>query len=146
MGFSLKELIPSCREKSPGTRGRGRHPGANVVPAAYHAGLPLGVGLLDPAQLRQREDGGDGVGERELVVTARGPLQLQTWGGGESTDREREQLCAPTGHGTRGPTHRTALAPGRPTSPHTLGREHRPRTTRHREQASWPAWRPARGA
>lgn len=82
MGFSLKELIPSCREKSPGTRGRGRHPGANVVPAAYHAGLPLGVGLLDPAQLRQREDGGDGVGERELVVTARGPLQLQTWGGG----------------------------------------------------------------
>lgn len=47
--------------------------------APYHTGLFLCVCLLDPAQLRQREDGGDGVGGGELVVAARGPLQLQPW-------------------------------------------------------------------
>lgn len=57
------------------------------------------------------------MGERELVVAARGPLQLQTWGG-KSTGREREQLCEPTGHGTLGLTDATALAPGQLTSPH----------------------------
>lgn len=56
-----------------------------------------------------------------LLLLHVAPCSFRPGGGGESTDREREQLCAPTGHGTRGPTHGTALAPGRPTSPHTLG-------------------------
>lgn len=47
--------------------------------APYHTGLFLCICLLDPAQLRQREDGGDGIGRGELVVAARGPLQLQPW-------------------------------------------------------------------
>lgn len=48
--------------------------------ATYYVSLSLCVGLLEPAQLRQREDRGDGVGQRQLVVIARGPLELQPCG------------------------------------------------------------------
>lgn len=51
-------------------------PGKAALP--YHTGLLLGVGLLEPAQLRQGEGGGDGAGQRQLVVAARGPLKFQT--------------------------------------------------------------------
>lgn len=47
----------------------------------------LGAALLHPAQLRQRQLSGDGVGQRELVVGAGGPLQLQTCG---QTDRQTD--------------------------------------------------------
>ena len=72
---------------------RGHSPSAQGAPTelpdhgvgrgAHHVRLPLCVCLLDPAQLRQGEDGGDGAGERQLVVAARGPLELQACGGGE---------------------------------------------------------------
>ena len=48
---------------------------------AHHVSLLLCVCLLDPAQLRQGEDGRDGIGKRQLVVAARGPLELQACGG-----------------------------------------------------------------
>lgn len=62
--------------------------------ATYHVSLSLGVGLLDPAQLRQRKDRGDGVGQRQLVVTARGPLELQACG------RQSGPVTSSTGHVT----------------------------------------------
>ncbi len=48
----------------------------------------LAAALLHPAQLRQRQLGGDAGGQRELVVSAGGSLQLQTCG---ETDRARSE-------------------------------------------------------
>ncbi len=53
----------------------------------HHVPL-LAAALLHPAQLRQRQLGGDAGGQRELVVSAGGSLQLQTCG---DTDRARSE-------------------------------------------------------
>lgn len=39
----------------------------------------LSAALLDPAELRERQLGGDGGGQRQLVVGASCSLQFQTW-------------------------------------------------------------------
>ena len=44
---------------------------------SYHGSLLLGA-LFVPAQLGEGQLGGDGVGQRQLVVGACGPLQFQT--------------------------------------------------------------------
>lgn len=41
----------------------------------------LGAALLQPVELSERQLGGDGVGQRQLVVGTGGALQLQTWMG-----------------------------------------------------------------
>lgn len=39
----------------------------------------LGGALLDPAELSEGQLGGDGGGQRQLVVGTSGSLQFQTW-------------------------------------------------------------------
>lgn len=54
----------------------------------YHVSA-LGAALLQPVELRERQLGGDGGGQRQLVVGAGGALQLQTWTGQTRTNQDQ---------------------------------------------------------
>lgn len=113
--------------------------------ATHHISLSLCVGLLDPAQLRQRKDRGDGVGQRQLVVTARGSLKLQTCGrksGPVASTNGCANLCdaravlPPTPSGSTSDWERRCRPPGPPARRPGAGKGHLTETPRVAECAS----------